>query len=307
VTTPALLASGLRRTFGERVAVDGVSLRIDPGAVVCLLGPNGAGKTTTVRMCATLLTPTSGQVLVDGVDAVRDPRQARRRTGLVLGGESGFYGRATARQNLLFFGDIAGVPRPERIGRVAAALEAVRLSDRAHDPVRSFSRGMRQRLHIARALLGQPRLLLLDEQHAAEVRDLVRSLTEAGTGVLLTSHHMVEVEQLADQVHVLADAHLVVSGTVAEVSRASGVTAVSTFTSALAPEDLDAHLGDTARPAGVVHHAGRWQVRVPWRGDARPELIEGWCRSAGQGVPVDLVSRPATLEESYLALVGSAS
>ncbi|RMI09685.1 ABC transporter ATP-binding protein [Cellulomonas triticagri] len=314
MTRPALHARGLRRAFGDRIAVDDVSVRIDPGEIVCVLGPNGAGKTTTVRMCATLLTPTAGSVEVDGVDAVADPRAARRRTGLVLGGDAGFYSRASARKNLLFFADVAGVPRSERHGRVTSALEAVSLLDRADDPVRAYSRGMRQRLHLARGLLGRPRLLLLDEptsgldpQVAAETRTLVRALADSGAGVLLTSHHMAEVEQLADRIHVVVGGREVAHGSVAEISSASGVGSVTTFTTALGATTLAAAVDGLAGPLDVTDEAGRWRVRIPWRGAAREDLVRQWCLAAGGGVPVDLVTRPATLEESYLALVGASA
>lgn len=312
MSQPILQADGLRREFGERVAVDDVSIRIDPGEIVGVLGPNGAGKTTTVRMCATLLAPTSGTVRVDGVDAVASPRAARRRTGLVLGGDAGFYARAAARTNLLFFADVAGVPGGERRARVESALDAVGLRDRAGDAVRTYSRGMRQRLHIARALLGEPRLLLLDEptsgldpQVAAETRALVRALADSGRGILLTSHHMAEVEQLADRIHVLADGRQIAVGSVAEISSASGVSRVTTFTTDSLPTDLAGALDGLAGPLDVSDHAGRWTVRVPWRDDSREDLIERWCVSVGGAVPVDLVTRTATLEESYLALVGA--
>jgi ABC-2 type transport system ATP-binding protein len=306
-----LRVENLRREFDGRVAVDDVSIRIDPGQIVCVLGPNGAGKTTTVRMCATLLAPTAGAVVVDGIDAVANPRAARRRTGLVLGGDAGFYSRATARRNLLFFADVAGIRRAERRTRVTSVLAAVALSDRADDPVRTYSRGMRQRLHIARALLGEPSLLLLDEptsgldpQIAAETRALVRSLADTGAGVLLTSHHMAEVEQLADRVHVIAEGREIARGSVAGISALSGVASVTTFTTGLSPAGLDGALNGSAGPVDVTHHAGRWHVRVPWRDAAHDDLIERWCLSAGSPVPLDLVTRPATLEESYLALVG---
>ncbi len=312
MTEPVLLAEGLRREFGARVAVDDVSVRIEPGQIVCVLGPNGAGKTTTVRMCATLLTPTAGTVRVDGVDAVANPRAARRRTGLVLGGDAGFYTRATARKNLLFFADVAGVSTAERHARVASALEAVALADRADEPVRTYSRGMRQRLHIARALLGRPRLLLLDEptsgldpQVAAETRTLVRSLADAGAGILLTSHHMAEVEQLADHVQVIADGREIARGSVPEIATASGAAWVTTFTTEHAPAELQDSLAGLAGPLDVSDDAGRWLVRVTWRDAPHEDLVESWFRSAAGRVPVDLVTRPATLEESYLALVGA--
>ena len=160
-------AAQLSRIFGtgERAftAVDRVSLRISSGEIHALLGPNGAGKTTTVQMCSTLLTPTSGALTVNGIDAIAHPQRARRHVGLALGGDSGFYPRASARDNLLFFADVAGVSGRSRRREVDHALARVELTDAAARPFQEFSRGMKQRLHIARALLGSPALLLLDE------------------------------------------------------------------------------------------------------------------------------------------------
>jgi len=227
-----LLATGLRREFGDRVAVDNVTVKIKPGEIIALLGPNGAGKTTTVRMCATLLTPTAGQIMVAGIDAIAKPNQARRQTGLVLGGEGGFYSRATVRQNLLFFADVAGVKYRDRHSRVGMAMESVSLADRADSRVRDLSRGMKQRLHIARALLGNPSLLLLDEpttgldpQVAVEIRALIKQLANAGTGILLTSHHMVEVEQLANRIQIIVQGKEIANGTVTEIAALSGLPA----------------------------------------------------------------------------------
>jgi len=233
-TEYCLFADGLRREFSDkgdkRVAVYNVSVKIKPGEIIGLLGPNGAGKTTTVRMCSTLLTPTQGRIIVDGIDAVQHPQQARKRIGLVLGGESGFYNRASARKNLLFFADVAGVRGAARRARVESALEAVALTDRADDRVRDFSRGMKQRLHIARALLGQPSLLLLDEptngldpQIAAEIRTLIKKLADQGTGILLTSHMLSEVEQLANRIQVIAKGREIANGSVADIVALSGL------------------------------------------------------------------------------------
>lgn len=296
-------------------------MQIQAGEIVGLLGPNGAGKTTTVRMCATLLTPTEGSITVDGIDAIKHPRAARRRTGLVLGGNSGFYNRASARRNLLFFADVAGVSSRERHQRVAEALDIVQLTDRRDDKVQEFSTGMWQRLHIARALLNKPSLLLLDEptngldpQIAQETRSLVKQLADAGTGILLTSHHLAEVEQLANRIQVIAQGREIANGSVADIATESGVAWVTTFSTELPPAALSDLLGDLAGPLEVTEQGGRYQVRVPWRLLAsdrtanatvlqQAHLIEQWCAASDVAMPVDLVTRRATLEESYLALV----
>ena len=239
MTEAVLEAEHLARTFdrGRFQAVADVSLRVGAGQVHALLGPNGAGKTTTVRMCATLLLPTSGSVRVDGVDAVAHPRRARRRLGLVLGGDLGFYPRASARQNLLFFADLQGVARGDRASAVDGALERVGLSDAADRRASALSRGMRQRLHLARALLGRPRLLLLDEPTngldpdiSLQVRQTVAEIAASGVGVLLTSHTMPEIEELADTISVIGAGRIEVRGTVADVARHAGVLAVTTLT-----------------------------------------------------------------------------
>lgn len=310
----ALETSHLRREFGAQrfVAVDDVSLQIESGEILCLLGPNGAGKTTTVKMASTLLTPTSGSVLVDGIDAVNDPALARSRLGLVLGGEKGFYLRASARDNLLFFADVLGVSRRDRTRRVSDSLDLVALSDRADDPVDTFSRGMRQRLHIARGLLTSPRLLLLDEptsgldpEIARDVRSVIRSLASAGTGVLLTTHYLAEAEQLATSLAVILDGRVIVEGDVGAVVERSGVTTVTTMSlDAISDRDLQ-RLAATSGIGAVSTDVrnGRVQLHLSWTGKASIERLEEELRAISGSVPPDLVTRRATLEESYLALV----
>ena len=231
-------AAQLCRTFGKGehafTAVDNVSLSISSGEIHALLGPNGAGKTTIVQMCATLLTPTSGTVRIDGVDALAHPQRARASLGLALGGDTGFYPRASARDNLLFFADLAGVSARKRRAQVASALERVDLADVAAKKVQEFSRGMKQRLHIGRALLGEPKLLLLDEPTngldpdiSLTIRQLIRSLADDGTAILLTSHLLGEIEELAHRVTVIGAGRVAVSGTVADVATHAGISATT--------------------------------------------------------------------------------
>lgn len=315
---PPLVARHLRRLLGKEAfpAVEDVSLTVAPGQVHALLGPNGAGKTTTIRMCATLLTPTSGAVSVAGIDAVRHPEHARRHLGLVLGGELGFYPRATARDNLLFFADLQGLEGSCRRGAVEEVLERVGLADVASRAAGAFSRGMLQRLHLARALLSKPALLLLDEPTtgldpdvALDVRDLIRDLASSGTAVLLTSHSMPEVEELAEIISVIGAGRIVTRGSVADVARYAGVGMTTTLTVPAGHADLAEVLRvDLADRAVVTQRpsSGRWVLTVYWAAgaDSRAglEVLEKVLREAGAAHPEDLVTRRASLEEAYLAL-----
>ena len=312
-------AEGLRREFGSKgrsapcVAVDDVSLSIAAGEILCLLGPNGAGKTTTVKMLATLLAPTAGAIRIDGVDAVANPREARSRLGLVLGGERGFYLRASARDNLLFFADVLGVPGGERKRRVEKSLEAVALTRRASDPVEAFSRGMRQRLHIARGLLNDPRVLLLDEptngldpEIARDIRALVRDLASAGTAVLLTTHYLTEAEQLANSLALIVDGSITVTGDAAGIAARSGVSTITTLSLDDVLDSEIAHL-QSIEGLGQISseiRGGRTHLHLPWNTTPDDARVVSVLRSMRGSVPDDLLTRRATLEESYLALVG---
>ncbi|MDR2660854.1 MAG: ABC transporter ATP-binding protein [Lactobacillaceae bacterium] len=226
----------LRRTFNKKsefVAVDDVSFKINPGQIVALLGPNGAGKTTTVKMVAGYLTPTSGSVLIDGTNILDSPKLLRQNISTVFGGELGFYARATAYDNLNFFATLFNIPRSQRKQRIEKALKDVDLAEVTHKKISEFSRGMRQRMHIARALLKETDVILLDEptsgldvEIAHEIRSLVKQLAKQGKTILLTSHTMTEVEDLADRVLLIGAGKIIHDGTVKSVVSLSGVTKV---------------------------------------------------------------------------------
>ncbi|MFJ6171914.1 MULTISPECIES: ABC transporter ATP-binding protein [unclassified Curtobacterium] len=303
---------GVRRAFrasGKVVeAVRGIDLTISRGEVVAVLGPNGAGKTTTVKMAATLLEPTSGSVRVAGVDAVRQPRAARRHLGLVLGGDRGFYMRATALQNLRFFGGLQGVSGPRARARTVAVLETVGLSGRGDDRVETYSRGMRQRLHIARALMSDPELLLLDEpsigldpEGAEDLRNIIRRLRTNGHAVLLTTHHLRDADDLADRIDIVAGGQIVARGTSADIAAAAGIGTVTSLTvqSRTDPSPLFRSL------AGVAHvhsedRRGLWWVDILWA--HRAPLVDQTDLDALADIR-SVISRPTTLEESYLAFL----
>ncbi|WP_338231902.1 ABC transporter ATP-binding protein [Companilactobacillus muriivasis] len=232
IITSVLSVQNLCKTFpshgGDFKAVDGISFDIHTGEIVSLLGPNGAGKTTTVSMVGGYLIPTSGQVIINGINRYQDKFDSK--VGIVLGGELGFYGRASAADNLMFFSDLARVPRKEQRAEVARVLDLVELTNVANKKVQFFSRGMKQRLHIARALLGNPPLLLLDEptsgldvEISAEIHRIIKQLASQGVAILLTSHTMSEIESLADQVLLIGAGKIFSSGTVADLIKQSDV------------------------------------------------------------------------------------
>ncbi|MFF8607780.1 ABC transporter ATP-binding protein [Streptomyces sp. NPDC015346] len=220
---------GLFGRRGVKRAVDGLDLHIPRGRITGLLGLNGAGKTTTIKTVATLLRPTSGRVTVDGLDTVTDAREVRRRINLIAGGERMVYTRMTGRENLWYFGQLYDVPQHELRPRIDDLLALVGLTDAADTMVERYSRGMTQRLAIARGLVNRPAYLLLDEPTlgldapiARDLRRVVARLAEEGTGVLLTSHYLAEVEELCGRVYVISGGRHLAAGSPAELKAATG-------------------------------------------------------------------------------------
>ena len=204
----ALSVHGLGRRFGERVAFDDVSFEIGYGEVFGFLGPNGAGKTTTVRTLGTLIAPTSGTAEVVGIPLKPENGVEIRRRIAIMPEAPGLYLRLSVQENLQCFADLYEVADPA--GRIAAALEAVKLSDRADDPCGSLSKGLRQRVALARAVLSEPEVLFLDEPTsgldpaaARDVHELIGDLRQAGTTIFLTTHRLEEAERLCDRVAIL--------------------------------------------------------------------------------------------------------
>src|SRR5882762_7391098 len=219
----------LRREPDKRVqfhAVDGVDLVVEPGEIFGLLGPNGAGKTTTMKMLATLLLPTSGTIRVLGIDPLARPREVRARLGAMLSGERSLYWKLTGRENLEYFAALYHVPPKDTKERIDRSLAAVKLSDREDDYVERYSTGMRQRLALARALLPDPPLVILDEptvgldpQSSRDLRDRVRDLRAQGRTILLTTHYMEEADQLCDRIAIIDHGQIVALDTPAALKR----------------------------------------------------------------------------------------
>ena len=178
-------------------ALTDVTFAIEPGELFGLLGPNGAGKTTSIKILATLLLPSSGRASVLGHDPAAEPWKVRPLIGYVFGGDRGLYDRLSARDNLSYFADVYRLPRREKGRRIDELLELVGLRGRERERVETYSRGMRQRLHIARGLLHDPPVLFLDEPTigldpvgARELREAVSALKDAGKTILLTTHYI---------------------------------------------------------------------------------------------------------------------
>ncbi len=206
----------IRRTTKEVLAVDGISFQVRPGELFGLLGPNGAGKTTTVKMLTTLLLPTSGEARVAGFDVVDQPQEVRRRIGFIFGGERGLYWRLSGYDNLRYFASLYHVAPDEAERRIARLLELVGLNGREDEKVEGYSRGMKQRLHVARTLLHEPEILFLDEPTigldpvgARQMRDVIRNMQAENKTILLTTHYMFEADALCDRIGVIDEGKIV--------------------------------------------------------------------------------------------------
>jgi len=291
-------------------AVRGVTFTVEQGELFGLLGPNGAGKTTTIKMLITLLLPSSGRASVLGHDVVDDAREVRRRIGYVFGGDWGMYERLSALDNLRYFSELYGVPPREQRRRIGELIELVGLSGREKERVEGYSRGMRQRLHVARGLLHDPAVLFLDEPTigidpvgARELRATIATLREQGKTILLTTHYMFEADELCDRIAVIRSGTIVASGTPEQLKErvtTGHVLEVQTF-----------GVGD-AVVASVQALEGARSVGVDERGQSQVLMVQ--IESGVEVTPAVLallsgvgvgrvVTRQPTLEDAYVELV----
>jgi ABC-2 type transport system ATP-binding protein len=284
---PVIRTRGLTKRYGTLTAVDSLNLAVFPGEVFGLLGQNGAGKTTTILMLLGLTEPTSGEARVLGLDPAREPRLVKRRVGY-LPDAVGFYGGLTGRQNLRYTARLNGLRREAAEAAIAAVLTQVGLDDRADDPVDTYSRGMRQRLGIADALVKTPDVLILDEPTTAidplgvvEILDLLRRLvSERGLAILLSSHLLTQVQSVCDRIGIFAAGKLVGQGTVDELATTFGDGAA---TVEVGLELTDADAVDRATRVlsgldGVDTVVPPADLKDPWQLVVRPSDAEARVR-----------------------------
>ncbi len=301
----AIEFSNVSRRFGSREAVSELTLAVPQGAVVGFLGPNGAGKTTTVRLLVGMLNPSSGGLLVLGLDPVRQGEQVRARIGVVLD-QVGLYDRLTAYQNLEFHARIHRLPRAEAERRIHRLLERVGLWERRGDHVSGFSRGMRQQLGFARALLSEPELLILDEptagldpENIVRVRELLRELAdEGGRTIFLCTHLLDEAERLCSEIAIIQGGRLRAHGAPRELEggreptvrlRLRGPTAVS-------------ELPPLPEGVGLTSLGGdEWQATLSAPDDV--EALVATLVRAGVGIRA-VTPVQESLEDVYLRVVG---
>jgi len=299
---------GLAKSFGPARAVTGLDLSVPAGSTVCLLGPNGAGKTTVVRMLATLLRPDAGWARVAGHDVVTGSAAVRRAIGL-----SGQYASLdeclTGRANLIMIGELTRLPRREAKRRAARLLERFGLADAAGRAVRTYSGGMRRRLDLAASLIGEPRVLFLDEpttgldpRSRLILWDIIRGLVGAGTTVLLTTQYLEEADQLADRICVIDHGRVTAEGTPAGLKAGLGTATLRLAVPAAALPQAAALLARLASgPGRILPNALELPVQP------RPGLMTDVVRALDAvGIPVDDIAlRRPSLDDVFHALTGS--
>jgi ABC-2 type transport system ATP-binding protein len=304
----------IRRKPLEVEAVRGISFAVEQGELFGLLGPNGAGKTTTIKMLITLLLPTSGEARVLGHDVVANAREVRKRIGYVFGGDRGLYERLSALDNLRYFAELYGVSGSAQRRRIDEVLELVGLKGREDERVEGYSRGMRQRLHIARGILHDPEVVFLDEPTigvdpvgARELRTMISGLIDAGKTVLLTTHYMFEADALCDRIAVIAKGEIVGHGTPAALKAgvAEGrVTEIEVF--GVGEPVVERLRGLDGVTAVTVEDRDQKQLLVV-QTTADRELTAPLLAEL-DGLEIGRVtSREPTLEDAYVALVGAES
>ena len=301
----AIEAQGLTRFFGGKAAVQDATFDVAWGQVFALLGPNGAGKTTTMRMLCTLLEPTAGTAFVGGFDVRREPVKVRELLGL-LPENPGLYEALSAERNLRFYGEIYGLSPSKLQGRIEEILKMLEIYERREDKIAKFSKGMRQKIAIARALVHEPRILFLDEPTASldpeaskVVRDFILELKAKGGTILLNTHNLYEAQRLSDRVGIL-NTRLVAFGSPHDLA-----DRMWTKTTQVVLKRVDDKIITAAKALSFVKDVkmedGRLIVSLDDPDGDNPRLAEALVKAGAE--IVSLKEREHSLEDIYLKLV----
>jgi len=302
----------LRRTKTQVVAVKDVSFEVDYGELFGVVGPNGAGKTTTIKLLTTMLIPTSGRATVLGYDIQRDVTKIRERIGIVLGGERGLYTRVSAIDNLRYFADLYGVPADVRDKRIKELLQFMGLSERARDRVETYSKGMKQRLHLARGLINDPDLIFMDEptigldpEIARETRKMIKELVEKGKTILLTTHYMFEAEELCKRVAIIRSGEIVALDTPSGLKKYVMDTSVVEVEGFGITEKEVARFKEISDVLSVSADLGENKQILKIQTSKGSEIISEVQEILKNSRIYDIKIKEPTLEDAYLRLVES--
>ncbi|MGB7876740.1 MAG: ABC transporter ATP-binding protein [Anaerolineales bacterium] len=301
----------IKRSIKEVVAVEDISFEIKTGELFGLLGPNGAGKTTTVKMLATLLIPTNGSASVLGYDVVKDAGEVRKHIGFIFGGERGLYWRLSGIDNLRYFASLYGVEPDVSKKRIPFLLEMVGLKDRGNERVEGYSRGMKQRLHVARTLLHDPEILFLDEPTigldpvgARDFRLVIRNLQSENKTILLTTHYMFEADSLCQRVAVIDKGVIIALDSPSELKKhVADLSVIEIETFGTSKEVIERVRALPFVDALQVQEREQRQmllVQTARGAEAVPDVMESL-----NGTRVGrVIVREPTLEDAYVRLVG---
>ena len=302
----------IRRQRVAHIALRGADLAIEAGQLFGLLGPNGAGKTTMVKIFTTLLLPTAGTAKILSLDVAKQSWAIRKRIGFVFGGERGLYWRLSGLDNLRYFADLYQIPPDVSRRRIPELLEKLGLKGRERDRVEGYSRGMKQRLHLARGLLNDPEVLFLDEPTigldpvgARELRTMVRDLANRGTTVFLTTHYIYEADEICDRIAVIRKGEIVAEGTPSSIKTGVEDQGVVEFESEGLPADRIESLRRLPGVAKVIVDE-RELSQVVTVHCSRPGELAANLTGLLDGQQVRTVAvREPTLEDAYVLLVST--
>jgi ABC-2 type transport system ATP-binding protein len=299
----------VKRFGDETLALDGVSIAIQPGTIYGLLGPNGAGKTTLIRILATLLEPDSGEAWVGGVDVLADPVTARTKIGLA-GQSAAIDGFLTGRENVEMVGRLYGLSAKESKSRAADVLKRIDLVDAADRQVKKYSGGMQRRLDLAASLVGRPEVMFLDEpttgidpRNRIDIWSIIRDLVADGTTILMTTQYLEEVDELADRIGVIDHGNLIAEGTADELKARIGGTVIEV----VVPEDERERAIEALRKIASeepMFEPNRGCLVVHATNGAKTMIEVVRVLDEAELTPEDLEMHKPTLDEVFLTLTG---